>query len=111
MFVLKQSDTYFWPVTVELPLSGGKKEKHSFEVEFKRIPQSQIKAMIDDSESTDVDFCRVVMAGWKGVVDQDGKEIPFTDGTRDGLIDIPSVAQAVLLAFLDANSGKAQRKN
>ena len=43
VFVLKQSDTYTWPITlVDVPVDGGKREKHTFDGEFKRLPQSRL---------------------------------------------------------------------
>ena len=40
--VLKDSDSYSWPITYRLPVSGGRREKQEFEAEFKRLPQSRI---------------------------------------------------------------------
>ena len=41
-FVLKVSDSYSWPITLVLPVDGGRREKHTFDGEFKRLPQIQM---------------------------------------------------------------------
>ena len=45
-FVLKQSDTYKWPVTVEIPIDGGRFDKQTFDAEFKRLPQERNTAIL-----------------------------------------------------------------
>ena len=36
-FVLKQSDTYVWPVTFDIPVDGGRHEKQTFDGERRRL--------------------------------------------------------------------------
>ena len=45
-FVLKQSATYTWPITVIIPMDGGRRDKHTFDGEFRRLPQSRINEII-----------------------------------------------------------------
>ena len=45
-FVLKQSDSYTWPVTFDIPVDGGRHERQTFDGEFKRLPQSKIGPMV-----------------------------------------------------------------
>ena len=45
-FVLKQSATYTWPITLVLPVDGGRREKHTFDGEFRRLPQDRIDQII-----------------------------------------------------------------
>jgi hypothetical protein len=62
-FVLKQSDTYVWPVTFDIPVDGGRHEKQTFDVQFKRMPQKWIRDIakkIDADEVFDVDVAREV---------------------------------------------------
>jgi hypothetical protein len=113
MFILKHSPTYFWPVKVEVPVSGGKYERHTFDAEFRRLSQSrmlEIGGLIEKSQITDVELAREVLAGWKGVQDDGGSEVPYSEGARDSLLDIPLVAAAVVMAFFESASG-AKRKN
>lgn len=121
-FVLKQSDSYSWPITLVLPVDGGRREKHTFDGEFKRLPQSRINEIIrlaramergrieEGEELQDQDAAREVLAGWSGVVDDDGKEIKFSDAALTQLLEIPTVAAQIVRAWFDSIE-VAKRKN
>lgn len=113
-FVLKQSATYSWPIPLELPADGGRKEKFSFDGEFRRLPQSRINEIIkvarameygrslDDEELDDKTAAREILVGWTGVVDDDGKEIPFSDAALGQLLEIPTIGAQIIRAWFDS---------
>lgn len=111
MFIIKQSDTFKWPVVVELPADGGKTVKHTFDAEFKRLGKAELKdiyASLTDESADDV--IRRVLVGWSGV--NDGADaVPFSDAALAQLLDIPTVSGAILKAYSTAVSGEAARKN
>jgi len=121
-FVLKQSASYTWPITLILPVDGGRREKHTFDGEFKRPPQTRINEIVrlaremergrlnEDDALEDQDAAREVLAGWSGVVDDDGKEVPFSDGTLTQLLEIPTVAGQIVRAWFESLE-VAKRKN
>jgi len=112
MFKIVQNPTYTWPVTLELPIDGGKTEKATFDAEFKRISQSrvdEIRQAVERGEMCDADLAREVLVGWSGVVDGDG-EVPYSEKARDQLLDIPMVSTAIVMALLGSING-AKRKN
>jgi hypothetical protein len=110
-FVLKQSDSYSWPVTVEFPVDGGRFEKQTFDVELKRLSQSRIQEVIDGKGTTnDADFSKEVVIGWKGVSDIEGAEVPFSTAALDQLLNVPLVGAAIVEAFFASLTG-AKRKN
>jgi hypothetical protein len=114
MFILNQSDTYFWPVVVKLPVSGGKYQESTFEAEFKRLPQARLKQLwngMHDETISSIELSREVMVGWKGVaVDASGSELPYTEEARDRLLEKALVAAAVAQAFISSVAG-ATAKN
>jgi len=113
MFKIVQPTEYAWGVTVELPMDGGRVEKQTFDAVFKRVSQTrliEIQKLIEAGEIRDIDLAREVLVGWKGVVDGEGGEVPFSESARDQLFDIPMVASAVVLAFMASLTG-AKRKN
>jgi hypothetical protein len=110
VFKIKQSDSYVWPVTVEIPISGGTFQKSTFQAEFKRIAQSRFREMLA-SETADRDVCREVLIGWKEVIGEDGKDEPFSESARDNLLEVPLVAGAITQAFIESFTGGAKRKN
>ena len=121
-FVLKQSATYTWPITLIIPMDGGRRDKHTFDGEFRRLPQSRINEIIrlaraaergrlnDDEELLDQDAAREILAGWSGVVDDDAKEIPYSENALAQLLDIPTVAGQIVRAWFDSLD-VAKRKN
>lgn len=112
MFVIKQSETFRWPVVVSLPADGGKTVRHTFDAEFKRLGKEELSglfARVTEEGGADA-AVRAVMVGWSGVTD--GSDVvPFSDGALQQLLDIPTVTGAILKAFTEAVSGEAQRKN
>lgn len=113
MFVISQKSTYVWPVEVHFPIDGGKTDRQTFDGVFKRMSQSRINAIrdrIEKSEITDTELAAEVLADWSGVNDGNGEPVPFSERARDQLLDVPLVASAVVMAWLQSLTG-AKRKN
>ena len=124
-FVLQQSDSYTWPVSIKLPANGGKREKQTFEAEFKRLPQSRINEIQllvqqrikaaergeDTGEGiTDQSIADEVLVGWEGIMDGDDEAVSFNKGTKAQLLDVPMMAGALIEAFFESLV-EAKRKN
>jgi hypothetical protein len=112
-FVLKQSDTYSWPVSFDIPVDGGRHEKHTFDGEFKRVPQSRIREigqLIESGDILDSAIASEVLVGWSGVLDDAGKELPFSQKALDQLLDVPLLATAIVTSYFQSLQG-AKRKN
>lgn len=113
-FILKQSATYNWPVPLLIPVDGGRREKHTFDAEFRRLPQARINEIIKlaraaelgrDNEEEALDdktAAREIMAGWSGITDDNIKEIPFSEAALDQLLDIPTVAGQIIKAWFNS---------
>ena len=117
-FVLKQSDTYIWPVAFDLPVDGGRHERQTFDGEFKRLPQSKIGPMVAEmmklEDLGDLDplneIAAEVVVACSRVTRDDGKEIPYSQKALEQLLEVPFLAVAVLKAYMDSIKG-AKRKN
>lgn len=112
MFVITQSPSYKWAVTVETPSDGSVHKKETFDAEFKRLPQSRITELVEGfgDNLKDIDIAREVLVGWAGINDAEGNEVPFTDAMKVRLLDIPAVATSIVTAYIDSITG-AKRKN
>ena len=91
-FVLAQSDSYSWPVTVEFPVDGGRFEKQTFDAEFKRLPQSRIEQVIERSNTDtikDAEFAREIITGWKGITDPKGAVLAVAGAVRSMSLRLP----------------------
>jgi hypothetical protein len=109
--VLKDSDSYSWPIVYRQPVSGGRREKQEFEAEFKRLPQSRITEIqelvqqrIDGAEIdiSDVSIADEVVVGWEGIVDGDGEPIPYTRRTKEQLLELPMMAGTLIEAYFNS---------
>lgn len=116
-FVLKQSDSYTWPVSIKLPANGGKRERQTFDAEFKRLPQSRINEIQEQANKrvkalergddagdgiSDLSIADEILVGWDGIVDGDGEPVPFSKGSKSQLLDVPFMAGAIIEAFFDS---------
>lgn len=113
MFKLNLSETYFWPVNFELPGESGQFEKHNFEAQFRRLPQSRIDELRDqvqEGKIADKAIAVEVLAGWRDVVDGEGNNVGYSNVMRDRLLEVPGLATAIVLSYTDSLNG-ARRKN
>lgn len=112
-FVLKQSDSYVWPVAVELPADGGRHEKSTFDVEFKRVAQSRVNELVGGGAEgviSDRAVCEELVIGFKGVTTDNSEELKFSQKNLGMLLDIPGLERAIVMAWVESLSG-AKRKN
>lgn len=121
-FVLQQSESYSWPITIILPVDGGRREKHTFEGEFKRLPQTRINEIVrqaramergrlsEDEVLEDQDAATEILIGWSNVVDDEGNEIPFSAKALAQLLEIPTVAGQIVKVWFESLE-VAKRKN
>ena len=119
---LKKRNSYTWPVTIIIPVDGGHKEKSTFDVEFKRLTQTRISeirklarkmeigAIDDDEMLEDQEAAKEIILGCDGVVDEENKEIKFSEKRLNELLDIPTVAGQIVKAWFDSLE-TAKRKN
>jgi hypothetical protein len=121
-FKLSQTATYSWPMKIVLPADGGRREVFSFDAVLRRLPQSRINEIIRQvklqergdvdpaDEIQDMDAAREVMAGWSGVLDSDGEELPFTEANLTRVLEISTVASQIVKGWF-GSLNEAKVKN
>ena len=124
-FVLKQSDTYSWPVSFDVPADGGRFIKQTFDAEFKRPTQARIveiqeavmkrlRAIQNDEDTdgliTDLEIADEILVGWSGIDDGEGAEVPYSQKAKEQVLNVPAVSASIVEAFFDSLKG-AKRKN
>ena len=65
---------------------------------------------MENGEITDAQVCNEILVGWSGIVDDDNKEIKFSKGALQQLIDVPMVATGIATAYFNSLAG-IKRKN
>lgn len=109
MFVRKMSATYSWPVKHQYPVDGGKFETVTFDVVFKRLSDSKLKEYLKDEALGDKEFCREIVVGWSGIMDESKQELPFSQANLESLLDDAGFAGSVANAYLmSVSSAKAK---
>ncbi|OXE37466.1 MAG: hypothetical protein CGW95_01455 [Phenylobacterium zucineum] len=94
-----------------MPTDGGRFEKHTFDAEFKRLPQSRIEEIMQavvGSTMSDRDVVVEVMVGWKGVADA-GTELLWSENNRDTILEIPLVGASIIKAWMKSLSGGREK--
>lgn len=118
MFVIKQSDTYTWPVKVKYAVNEGKYETQEFTAEFKRLPQSKINELADKATAVEnreadidpVDYVQEFIVGWSDLFDEKEKPVLFSKAQLKKVLDIPGVLPAIAFAWRESVVG-ARRGN
>jgi hypothetical protein len=116
-FVLKQSDSYSWPVTIKMPADGGKREKQTFTAIFKRLAQSRINEIQQEVQRriklgeagedvqgsiSDVSLADEILVGWDDVNDGDGEAVPYSKTTKVQMLEVPMLASAIIEAYFES---------
>ena len=127
-FILDQSESYSWPVTVKVPQDGGRFRSFTFEAEFKRVSQERREqlgrqlmrqkrtiedGLMEDDFLTPRQIADELLVGWSGIMDTEGADaaqVPFGETVKAQLLNIGDVADAILAAWNDSIPG-AKAKN
>lgn len=110
-FRLYVSNTVTVPVAGKLPGADGKPSAFSFSLQAKRLGQSALKDLLDANTRTVPEVLQDVIAGWDGVLDDDGNQVPFTPANLTSLLEIVGMAGVIFAAYLDACGAKGAAKN
>ena len=102
MFIVKNDDAYWWPVTIKFPAAGSFTTQ-TFEALFKVLPASRV---VELSNGTPVDILKEALLDWKGIVDEERNDIAFNEDVRDQLLDNPFFIAALAEALTASFSGR-----
>lgn len=123
-FILEQSPTFSWPITIREVTDGGRHRTHQFEAIYRRLPASRmeevqlayqrIKAAAARDQVVDAiptrEIAAEILAGWKGITDGEGNELEFSAGAKAQLLEVATVADVLVATFFEAHD-KARAKN
>lgn len=117
MFTLDESQTYWYPVVVEMTAKeGGRKQKFTFDAEFNRLPQDELTDMFrvrgeDEAALKDSDVLDRVFVAWRDIQDAQGHPLAVTSENRELLLNRFPVASCVVKAFLKSIGIEGKAKN
>ena len=113
MFKLSLSESYLWPVVIEVPESGGRFVKFTFDAEFKRVSQTRISEIIEQHGKGELQYpelIKEVLVGWKGISDG-SDEMPFSHGNLEKLLNIVGASSAIADSFIKSLSGSKTKNS
>jgi len=123
-FILEQSPTFSWPITIREVADGGRHRTHQFEAIFRRLPQSRMEevqlqyqqmksAAVHDREIDAIptrEIAGEILAGWTGINNPDGSAVEFDELAKAQLLEVATVADVLVSVFFEAHD-KARAKN
>lgn len=113
MFKLASKRVVWWPVDVHQPRDDGSGEVDTFsiKVQFELLSTEEMRRSRLGTYEEDVALLKQKARGWENVGDGDGNPIPFSAAALEQALDVPYFRGALVLALIDASSGRAASKN
>ncbi|PTV94018.1 hypothetical protein C8J27_11069 [Rhodobacter aestuarii] len=116
-FVMVSKHLYWWPVTVRMPDpdNAGQFLEQSFEMQFEAQPREAVLAhkehydtLTTDREriAADKEQMRAVCRSWRGVIDEEGADVPFAQALLDDAVGLPWFRTGVMRAIAEASFGQ-----
>ena len=92
-----------WPVSIDLPINGGKTEVHECSMTFEILSQDEYDKLMGN----DVVFCERVVVGFGAdILNEDGTPLPYTDENKSALIKSAAyVRMGVINSYHEAATG------
>lgn len=123
-FILEQSPTFTYPITIRELTDGGRIRTHQFEAIYNRLPASRMEevqlayqrlkvAAAKDQEVDEIptrEIAAEILAGWTGITTADGEPVEFNAVTKAQLLEVATVADVLVSEFFEAHQ-KARAKN
>lgn len=105
-FTFKPVNTIKKNVCVEIPGDFGKTTKADFDVEYKRLPVSDARALIEQIKDKTADeeaVLRDSVVNIHGIKDVEGNDVEFTSELLTQLIEEIYIRGPILAGFMDVN--------
>lgn len=120
-FVIAQTRTFDWPVTVRLPdpERPGEIAEQSFIASFEAVPVDEVERIEKEASASggasglvagQAAVIRRVLKGWRDVVDAAGNDVRFNEAMLDAVCAESWFRLAVIGAYAAAMRGDAARR-
>ena len=120
-FKLAKTYRYWWPVTVQIPdpETPGKIIEQQLKIEFEPMAQTDLTTAQEESaklktlrEVTDHGIRQIkrVICNWDGVVDDDGKPVPFTAEALEQALQHAWFRTGINKALSESQNGEEARQ-
>jgi hypothetical protein len=100
-----------WPVTINVPASGGKINPTRVTVKFLLLDSQRLKSMGAEAPAKSVLQLHVKGWGDEFVNKKTGEPLAFTDANLDALLAKPWIQRGFSLGLVEASSGAAAKNS
>lgn len=116
MFTISPVNSLKVVVKIAVPQNFGKSKPADFEVEFKKLPISEVRDIlkaVESGDTTDDILMAENIIGIKGLKDPEGKDLEYNTDLLASILEIEYVRGPLVKAFMTVQMGQeaARRKN
>ncbi len=123
MFKIVRSNVILWPVSIELPVDGGEMQAVESQVKFKRLPEAEYLALIEQHKpddnapysmvlQSDAAVLREVVVDWPDLADEDGNPLAFSQAHLAQMLTGPDgrcISMGLFKAYNEIRFGSRQK--
>lgn len=113
-FVFDQSESYWYPVVVNVLDENGKQCTYGFYAKFKRLSADEKKEIFnpdDGRKKGDGEILDQVFLSWRGIERGKGEELAYSAELRPQLLQMDGVQPGLVTAWLKSLGIEGKQKN
>ena len=114
MFKLVEERTAWWPMNWKGVAEDGTIIENEIEMRFHVLGEAAFKALLDEAEENDdIAVLRRLVKDWRGIGDEEGTPLPFSDDNLLRFLDLPNTKMGLATAYyrLMAATPEEREKN
>ena len=123
MFKIARSNVILWPVSIALPVDGGKTQEVKVKVKFNRMPEDDYMALVEkyrgsegEAAANPTDFnvglLRELVADWPDLADEDSQPLEYAPEHLERMLRGPDglyISNGLFSAYNDIRFGSRQK--
>jgi hypothetical protein len=112
-FIIKKITSIKEKIIIEVPTDLGKTKRSEIFVEYKKLPVSETKKLLEDSatgDANDDDVLRENIINIEGLLDEDKSKVPYDSEILDQLLEMEYVRRPLIKKFMEVIVGREALK-
>jgi hypothetical protein len=112
-FIIKQVTSIKEKIIIEVPTDLGRTKRSEIIVEYKKLPVSETKKLLEDSaagDANDDDVLRENIINIEGLLDEDKSKVDYDSSILDQLLEMEYVRRPLIKKFMEVIVGREALK-
>jgi hypothetical protein len=112
-FIIKQVTSIKEKIIIEVPTDLGRTKRSEIIVEYKKLPVSETKKLLEDSaagDANDDDVLRENIINIEGLLDADKSKVDYDNSILDQLLEMEYVRRPLIKKFMEVIVGREALK-